>query len=410
MKAYIVEHISGIYCVNDNGDMIEHIAFPKDSDIIAEKVLKIQNSEVIPEHREIIEKIVEKGFLEVILEDKDIVRLLKEDEKLLNLGVRIKFSPVNEATRVFRSKISSVVKSIGFARNWREYVDILQEVCIKLTRVKIKSASEKRDHLIIQAVESLDDLDKTLNLFASRIREWYGLHFPELNQILASHEAFIKIIAKVGLRSSINEEVLKKVVEIPEKQASEITEKAKASMGAEISDEDFKPIWEFANLTLNAYNVRREIEEYIDNAMSNIAPNVKALVGSLLGARLISLAGGLENLSKLPASTIQVLGAEKALFRALKTGSKPPKHGVLFQHPLIHASPWWQRGKIARALAGKLSIAARIDNYSSEDISDNLLASLQQRIDEIKRKYPKPPKKERVKRREKRRVTKKKRK
>jgi nucleolar protein 56 len=110
----------------------------------------------------------------------------------------------------------------------------------------------------------------------------------------------------------------------------------------------------------------------------------------MIGARLLSLAGGLEELSRLPASTIQVLGAEKALFRALKTGANPPKHGIIFQHPLIHRASWWQRGKVARVLAGKLSIAARIDAYSGEYQADELKYTLDKRIEDIKKKYPRP--------------------
>ncbi|MEM0320545.1 MAG: hypothetical protein QXS67_03955, partial [Candidatus Nezhaarchaeales archaeon] len=121
--------------------------------------------------------------------------------------------------------------------------------------------------------------------------------------------------------------------------------------------------------------------------------NLKELIGPVLGARLIALAGGLERLAKLPASTIQLLGAEKALFRALRTGSKPPKHGVIFQYPEIHRSPKWQRGKIARALAGKIAIAARVDFFTGEYIADELKEDLKNRIKEIKETYKSPPKK-----------------
>ncbi len=127
--------------------------------------------------------------------------------------------------------------------------------------------------------------------------------------------------------------------------------------------------------------------------MDEVAPNLKALVGGAkLAARLMSLAGGLKELAMMPASTIQVLGAEKALFRHLRTGAKPPKHGVIFQYPAINRSPWWQRGKIARALAGKLAIAARVDYFSGEYIGEELKKELEQRIQEIKEKYPNPPK------------------
>jgi nucleolar protein 56 len=133
------------------------------------------------------------------------------------------------------------------------------------------------------------------------------------------------------------------------------------------------------------------LENYVDSVMDEVAPNTKTIAGSLLGARLIAIAGGLINLAKLPASTIQVLGAEKALFRSLKTKARPPKHGIIFQHPLIHDAQRWQRGKIARALAGKLSIAARVDAFNGKYAGDELKADLEKRILEIKERYEKPP-------------------
>ncbi len=125
--------------------------------------------------------------------------------------------------------------------------------------------------------------------------------------------------------------------------------------------------------------------------MKEVAPNIQGLVGSLLGARLISLAGGLDRMARLPSSTIQVLGAEKALFRSLKSNSLPPKHGVIFQFPEIHQSPKWQRGKIARALAGKLAITARVDAFHGQYIADELRINLLQAINRIKKQFPKPP-------------------
>ena len=106
---------------------------------------------------------------------------------------------------------------------------------------------------------------------------------------------------------------------------------------------------------------------------------------------MISRAGSLPRLAVLPASTIQILGAEKALFRALKTGSSPPKHGLLFQHPLIHSAPKWQRGKIARALAAKIAIAARIDEYRHAEIDNSILENLNKRIELIQKIYAEPP-------------------
>ena len=158
-----------------------------------------------------------------------------------------------------------------------------------------------------------------------------------------------------------------------------------------MDEKDLRAVQRVAEIARELYEIRRKTADYIDESMDDVAPNIKALVGPLIGARLIALAGGLKEMARLPASTIQLLGAEKALFRHLTKGTKPPKHGVIFQHPLIHRSPWWQRGKIARALAGKLAIAARIDAYSGEYRGRQLERQLEQRVKEIKEKYPKPP-------------------
>jgi len=178
---------------------------------------------------------------------------------------------------------------------------------------------------------------------------------------------------------------------LPSDKAGHTAKVAEKSMGAELTDRDIKQIQLVCNQTLDVYRLRQKLQEYADATVEEVAPNVQALVGSLIAARLIALAGGLTNLAKKPASTIQVLGAEKALFRALKTGTRPPKHGIIFQDTLIHEAKKWQRGKMSRALAGKLAIAARTDAFSGRFIGDSLKADLEKRIEEIKDKYQKPP-------------------
>jgi len=254
--------------------------------------------------------------------------------------------------------------------------------------------------LAVQAIQTIDDMDKTLNLFMGRIREWYGLHFPELDRLIEKHETYARLILNLGRRDNFTVENLEKEG-LPKAKAGQVTEAARASMGAELSEEDMKQIQAMCGNTLGLYDARQSLEKYVDTVMEEVAPNTRALVGSLLGARLIALVGGLNNLAKLPASTVQVLGAEKALFRALRTGARPPKHGIIFQHSLIHEAKRWQRGKLARALAGKLAIAARTDAFSGKYAGEALKASLEKRVGEIEEKYgkPPPPKKPPVKKR-----------
>jgi nucleolar protein 56 len=162
-------------------------------------------------------------------------------------------------------------------------------------------------------------------------------------------------------------------------------------MGAELTEADLLQIQFLAKNTLDMYKLREGMETYIDKTMEEVAPNTKTIVGALLGARLIAIAGGLQNLARKPSSTMQVLGAEKALFRSIKTGARPPKHGLIFQHTLIHDAQRWQRGKIARAIAGKLAIAVRTDAFAGKYAGDKLKKALDKRIEEIRKKYPEPP-------------------
>jgi nucleolar protein 56 len=259
-----------------------------------------------------------------------------------------------------------------------------------MAKLRVRVALEKRDLVIAQAIQTLDDLDKTINLFMGRIREWYGIHFPELDRLLEKHETYARLVIKLENRENFT---IEKLVgeEIPEAKAEQIVKAAEGSMGADLSNTDLGQIQALCTNILDLYQLRQQLESYLDKTMEEVAPNTKALIGSLLGARLMALAGGLTNLAKRPASTIQVLGAEKALFRSLKTGTRPPKHGIIFQHTYLHEAKRWQRGKIARALAGKVSIAARIDAFGGKYVGDQLKADLEKRVQEIREKYAEPP-------------------
>ena len=178
---------------------------------------------------------------------------------------------------------------------------------------------------------------------------------------------------------------------LPKEKTQELADAAKRSMGAELDDPDLDVLRSFCTLMSDLYKFRENSEKYVEEVMKQVAPNMTAVVGAALSARLISIAGSLQNLAKMPASTLQVLGAEKALFRSLKTGARPPKHGVIFQHTAIHQSPRWQRGKIARALAGKLSIAARIDSFGGDFLGEKLKSDVDKKFEEIKERYKTPP-------------------
>ena len=144
-----------------------------------------------------------------------------------------------------------------------------------------------------------------------------------------------------------------------------------------------------AENTLQLVKVRDKLVTYVKSNMNQIAPNISTVAGDTIGARLIAKVGGIEQLARQSSSTIQLLGAEKALFRSLRTGARPPKHGIIFQHDQIHSAPKWQRGKIARSLAGKIAIAARIDAFRGKK-ADNIESMFNDRLMEIKTKYKEP--------------------
>jgi nucleolar protein 56 len=223
-----------------------------------------------------------------------------------------------------------------------------------------------------------------------RLREWYSVHFPELDRLVEKHETYARLVLKLGDKENFTRKNLEKE-DIPKNKTEQISEIAESSMGANILEIDLAQIQNLSQKILDLYKLRENMETYLEKTMDEIAPNTKAIAGSLLGARLIAIAGGLRNLAMRPASTMQVLGAEKALFRSLKTGARPPKHGLIFQHALLHDAKRWQRGKIARAIAGKLAIAVRADAFGGHYVGDRLKADLNRRIAEIRQKYPEPP-------------------
>ncbi|MFQ5998046.1 MAG: C/D box methylation guide ribonucleoprotein complex aNOP56 subunit, partial [Candidatus Bathyarchaeia archaeon] len=211
-------------------------------------------------------------------------------------------------------------------------------------------------------------------------------------RIIDSHETYAKLISQIGLRTNITEENLNRLG-ITGERAKRLTKASESSVGGLMNLEDITVLQTFCKSYLETIKLRDYLVEKLDDLLEHVAKNVRALAGATLGARLIALGGGLNRLSQLPASTIQILGAEKALFRSLKTGAYPPKHGIIFQHYLIHQASRWQRGKIARALAGKIAIASRIDAFTHSDRGDALKAALDKRVKEIQQKYPNPPEK-----------------
>lgn len=237
-----------------------------------------------------------------------------------------------------------------------------------MSRHKLKFSADKVDSMIIQAIKLLDDLDKELNVYAMRTKEWYGWHFPEMAKILNDNLAFARVVLAVGMRTAIADvdlsDILPEEVEVSIKAAAEI------SMGTEITEEDLENIKLLADQVITYTNYRAQLSSYLESRMRAIAPNLTALVGYLVGARLIAHAGSLISLAKSPGSTIQILGAEKALFRALKTKHDTPKYGLIYHSSLIGQATGRNKGKIARMLSAKAALGLRVDALGDIDDDD----------------------------------------
>ncbi|KAL6648152.1 hypothetical protein ACP70R_012376 [Stipagrostis hirtigluma subsp. patula] len=254
------------------------------------------------------------------------------------------------------------------------------------SRAKVKFNVNRVDNMVIQAIFLLDTLDKDINSFSMRVREWFSWHFPELVKIVNDNYLYAKLAKFIVNKSDLAEKDIPALADIvgDEDKAKEIVEAAKASMGQDLSAVDLINVQQFAQRVMNLSEYRKNLYEYLVTKMNDIAPNLTSLIGEVVGARLISHAGSLSNLAKCPASTLQILGAEKALFRALKTRGNTPKYGLIFHSSFIGRASTKNKGRMARYLANKCSIASRIDCYSEASTSvfgQKLREQVEERLD-----------------------------
>lgn len=234
------------------------------------------------------------------------------------------------------------------------------------SRSKVKFNVNRVDNMIIQAINLIDQLDKDVNTFSMRIREWYSYHFPELVKIVPDNNMFAKVVKIVKNRKELSDDALEQLEEVvmDSAKAQAIIDASKSSMGMDISPIDLINIQLFASRVIDMFDYRKRLHEYLHSKINQVAPNLSSLIGDQVAARLISHAGSLTNLAKYPASTIQILGAEKALFRALKTKSNTPKYGLIFHSSFIGRAGTTNKGRVSRYLANKCAIASRIDCFA----------------------------------------------
>ncbi|KAG9473370.1 hypothetical protein GDO78_016510 [Eleutherodactylus coqui] len=272
----------------------------------------------------------------------------------VNLGC-VHNAMVTELMRGIRNQIDGLITGLST----REMAAMSLGLAHSLSRYKLKFSPDKVDTMIVQAISLLDDLDKELNNYIMRCREWYGWHFPELGKVVTDNLAYCKCVRAVGDRVNFASFDLSEI--LPEEVEAEVKAAAEISMGTEVSEEDINNILHLCDQVIEISEYRTQLYDYLKNRMMAIAPNLTVLVGELVGARLIAHAGSLLNLAKHPASTVQILGAEKALFRALKTKKDTPKYGLIYHASLVGQTAPKNKGKISRMLAAKASLAIRYD-------------------------------------------------
>jgi nucleolar protein 56 len=372
---------AGIVALDEQGNVIRSHRF--DTDMVKTyRAIKAGTAPV--QSLNILEFLRSRGYDSAVSNDEGLASILS------NNGISASLMDSDKQMGLQERKVKLMVAA-NFAPNEFDALGLLRKFAMELSSIKVGEVSAKRDSHIIQSVNAMDELDKIINLMGSRLREWYGLHFPELDARIQNLPTYCDIVL-AGSRDSIDKNALKETG-MPEEKAEEIVNAAQSSTGGAITPENLAAVQKLAQEIKNLNSMRNALTSHLEQEMDAVAPNVKEILGATIGARMIAKTGGLERLSSMAASTIQVIGAEKALFRALKTGSRPPKHGIIFQHPLIHSAPKWQRGKIARAIAAKVAISARIDVHRGSKNS-TIMEKLNERIDEIREKYKEPVERE----------------
>ena len=375
MEFYITQCIAG-FIAFDEGLQIADFKLFKEDEIVS-KLIEIEENELLEEEIDLINELSSNESYKSSDENKIIIETTKRKSQYKELEnyENIEIKTPNKGGEHLRKYLNPILNEIGFSKNQNEIIQIYE----KLSIYKIKKSSQEEDKLLIQAINSVDDIDESISKLVERIRDWYTIYFPEMDTI-GNNETYIKLIAESENREDIIEN-------FKENFRDDIEE----STGADITEADLEMLKSFAESIYSLQKSRKELEVYIDSKMEEIAPNLRDLLGATLGAKLIAHIGSIKRLATYPASVIQIMGAEKAIFRHLKTGERPPKHGLIFQHPSVRGAKWWNRGKIARNLALKITLAVRKDVFSGE-YDQSIAEDYLKKVEQIEKENPFPKK------------------
>ena len=350
MQAWLVTTFIGVLALNEKNKVIGFRSLGFTPQEVAQKIFHAKQV-LIDEEKELIEELKSKGYGEFAFSQKK--------ENFLVDASKDEF---------VRKNLFKLAKELKLFKSEHQLNSFIAQVNLELSKLQIRKAGRRED-LILHATHALEELDRICNQLSERLRRFYSLHFPELCQVVSDNKKFAQLVLKFGSRHGF--------------KATEYEELAEQSLGSELVQEDIKFLQEFAQKLLQLLELREKICSYTESLAKQLAPNLSELAGPLLAAKLIAKAGSLEKLAQLPASSLQLLGAEKSLFRFLRKRGKSPKHGLIFLHPYIQKAPLKLRGKIARALALKFSMASKFDLFSKRNHAEKLKKELSERIKEI---------------------------
>ncbi len=379
LQVFVVSHPLGFLVVDKKKKVLFRLIFPLDPKQAAKLHLSIRKGEWIEELQDLIDYLDGNPSIDgVVVDSRGIKNLIAS-----KTSKRVIVDPTNPILFYYRERPLEVAKALNWNVKEPEYCFFLVELGIELSRGLIRSELTKRDKLIIRSIDYLDHLNKALNILIPAIREWHSIHFPELDQLVDDHYIYTKIVSSFPDRRTLNFEELRNLG-VKERLARDILTQSRESMGGELDAEDYSILGRIAGLWVDLYDNKEQVEEYLERLVRECAPNLSAIIQPLIVARLIAMAGSLERLAMMPSSTIQVLGARKAIFLHMTRGTKPPKHGILFQVKEIRNAPKKIRGKIARIIATKAALAARIDAFGGEFIGDKLKKEIEEEIKKVK--------------------------
>lgn len=287
---------------------------------------------------------------------------------------------IEELIRGVRAHLAKLMKKLSDEDLTRAQLGLAHQY----SREQCATDVNRQDKPIIQTIALIETMDKNINTFVMRLKEWFSWHFPELGKIITDNGIFCKVVRHIEKRENVTEDIKDELTNLvlDDEKAQQIIEAAKISMGQELSEADVMQIKKFSERVVEQIDFREKLSEYLKQRMNAVAPNLTALIGEMVGSKLISHSGSLTNLAKYPASTIQILGAEKALFRALKTKGKTPKYGLIFNSSFIGRAGQKNKGRISRYLANKCAIASRIDSFSEKTQTSAFGEKLKEQMEE----------------------------